>query len=73
MGFHKNYKNSSPLWTFPDKCTKTMTLFFIRKEINKTPVAMLAYVLCKTEGRIKNKIEFAKWERTHLVGEVCYS
>lgn len=30
---------------------------------------MLAYVPCKTEGRrIKNKIEFAKWKRTNLVG-----
>lgn len=41
----------------PDKYSETTTLFLKRKEINKKPVAMLAYVLCKTEGRrIKNKI-----------------
>lgn len=51
-----------------------MTLFLKRKEINKKPVAMFVYVLCKTEERwIKNKIELAKWKRTNLVGESCYS
>lgn len=51
------------------RCTQAMALFLKRKEINKTPVAMLAYVLCKTEGRkTKNKIQFAKWKRTNLVG-----
>lgn len=51
-----------------------MTLFLKKKEINKKPVAMLAYVLCKTEGRrIKNKIEFAKWKRANLVEEACCS
>lgn len=41
----------------PDNYSETTTLFLKRKEINKKPVAMLAYVLCKTEGRrIKNKI-----------------
>lgn len=50
-----------------------MTLFLKRKEINKNPVAMLAYVLCKTEGReIKNKVGFAKWKWTNLVESVCY-
>lgn len=51
-----------------------MSLFLKRKEINEMPVAMLAYILCKTEGSmIKNKIEFAKWKRTNLVVEACYS
>lgn len=39
----------------PDICSETTTLFLKRKEINKKPVAMLAYVLCKTEGRMKKK------------------
>lgn len=44
-------------------------MFVKRKEINRKLVAMLAYVLCKTEGRgIKNKIQFAKQRRTNLVG-----
>lgn len=34
-----------------------MALFLKRKEINKKPVAMLAYVLCKTEGRMIKKIK----------------
>jgi hypothetical protein len=50
-----------------------MALFLKRKEINKKPVAMLADVLCKTEGKkIKNKVGFAKWKRTNLVGRLCY-
>jgi hypothetical protein len=49
-----------------------MALFLKRKEINKKPVAMLACILCKTEGmRIKNKAVFAKWKRTNLVGRGC--
>ena len=45
-----------------------MTLFLKKKEINKEPVAMLAYILCKTEGRrIENKTEFVKWKRADLV------
>lgn len=39
----------------PDICSETTTLFLKRKEINKMSVAMLAYVLCKTEGRMKKK------------------
>lgn len=54
------------------KCTQAMALFVKRKEINKKPVAMLACVLCKTEGRMrKNKAMFAKWKRTNLVGRGC--
>lgn len=53
-----------------DHCTQAVALFLKRKEINMKPVAMLACVLCKTEGRmVKNKAVFAKWNRTNLVGE----
>ena len=58
----------------PANYIQAVTLFLKKKEINKEPVAMLAYILCKTEGRwIKNKTEFVKWKRADLVREACCS
>lgn len=68
-GFPKLTKSLVLYGPCPDNYAETTALFLKRKEINKKPVAVLASVLCKTEGRgIKNKIEFAKWKKTDLVG-----
>ena len=68
-----NYKSLFLYGSCPANYIQAVTLFLKKKEINKEPVAMLAYILCKTEGRrIKNKQSLSSgkgqiwWERRVL-------
>ena len=67
-----NYKSLFLYGSCPANYIQAVTLFLKKKEINKEPVAMLAYILCKTEGRrIKNKQSLSSGKGADLVRKAC--